>query len=85
MLGEGRLGGFFYSPVHIWRTLTGRVSIKEGSTMKKIGGAKGQVGGGQQGEVRLNGNSSSVSGVCCVKGRHTWGPGRARARVCVCF
>jgi len=28
--------------------------------MKKIGGPKGQVGGGQQGEVRLNGNSSGA-------------------------
>lgn len=70
-VGRRPFGALFYSPVHIWRTLTGRVSIKEGLTMKKIGGAKGQVGGGQQGEVRLNGNSSSVSGVCCVKGRHT--------------
>lgn len=57
---EGRFGApfFFYSSVHIWRTVSGRVSIKEGSTMKKIAGPKGQVGGGQQGEMRLNGNSS---------------------------
>lgn len=61
MLGhhEGVVWGLFFNPpVRIWRTLTGRVSIKEGSTMKKIGGAKGQVGGGQQGEERLNGNRS---------------------------
>lgn len=63
----------------VWRTLTGRVSIKQGSTMKKIGGPKGQVGGGQQGEVRLNGNSSDVGCVCCVRGLHT---GKRGGRVC---
>lgn len=46
----------YSSSVHIWRILTGRVSIKEGSTMKKIAGAKGQVGGGQQGERGRNGS-----------------------------
>lgn len=56
----GRFGGVLYSHVHMWTTLCGRVSIKEGSTMKKIGGPQGQVGGGQQGEVTLNGNSTSV-------------------------
>lgn len=66
----GRSGGLFYTPVHIWRTLSGCVSIKEGSTMKKIRGPQGQVRGGQQGEVRLNGNSSGAGGVCCVRGMH---------------
>lgn len=66
-------------PPSVWRTLTGRVSIKQGSTMKKIGGPKGQVGGGQQGEVRLNGNSSDVGCVCCVRGLHT---GKRGGRVC---
>lgn len=44
--------------------------------MKKIGGAKGQVGGGQQGEVRLNGNSAAVGGVLCE--------GDAHEEQCVC-
>lgn len=66
--GGGR--GVFPPPAAVWRTLTGRVSIKQGSTMKKIGGPKGQVGGGQQGEVRLNGNSSDVGCVCSVRGLH---------------
>lgn len=74
-----RTGGSHPPPPSVWRTLTGRVSIKQGSTMKKIGGPKGQVGGGQQGEVRLNGNSSDVGCVCCVRGLHT---GKRGGRVC---
>ena len=50
--------------------------------MKKIGGPKGQVGGGQEGEVRLNGISS---GVCEREGEmHTWGARRVCVCVCVC-
>lgn len=62
------------SSVHIWRILTGRVSIKEGSTMKKIAGAKGQVGGGQQGERGLNGSRTAAFG-----GVFVW-----RRRACLC-
>jgi len=35
--------------------------------MKKIVGPRGQVGGGQQGEVRLNESSVAVGSVCCVR------------------
>lgn len=62
------------SSVHIWRILSGRVSIKEGSTMKKIAGAKGQVGGGQQGERGLNGRKTAAFG-----GVFVW-----RRRACLC-
>lgn len=62
------------SSVHIWRILSGRVSIKEGSTMKKIAGAKGQVGGGQQGERGRNGSRTAAFG-----GAFVW-----RRRACVC-
>lgn len=66
------------SSVHIWRILTGRVSIKEGSTMKKIAGAKGQVGGGQQGERGRNGSRTAAFGCAFVWRRRVCG-------VCVCL
>lgn len=68
----------YSSSVHIWRILTGRVSIKEGSTMKKIAGAKGQVGGGQQGERGRNGSRTAAFGGAFVWRRRVCG-------VCVCL
>lgn len=68
------------SSVHIWRILTGRVSIKEGSTMKKIAGAKGQVGGGQQGERGRNGSRTAAFG-----GSFVWKRRACVCGVCVCM